>query len=155
MLSTQVLKLVQLYNENYLSHHGNYVKHLTLKATVAQPVHYCPWSQNGFSFTLNQANDFHHSMKPQTMISILIFTFYIVNQICFIILYQIRLLFLIFEIKYCLTEVLEQPGEGAELSRLTSGRYATNVTQTSINKERYWLTPTLLHITARPRSHNW
>ena len=31
---------------------------------------------------------------------------------CFIILYQIRLVFLIFEIKYCLTEVLEQPGGG-------------------------------------------
>ena len=42
VISTQVLKLVQPYNENYLSHHGNYVKHLTLKATVAQPVHYCP-----------------------------------------------------------------------------------------------------------------
>ena len=46
------------------------------------------------------------------MISILIFTFYIINQICFIILYQIRLVLLIFEIKYCLTEVLEQPGGG-------------------------------------------
>ena len=79
------------------------------------------------------------------MISILIFIFYIINQICFIILYQIRLVFLIFEIKYCLTEVLEHPG--AELPRLMSWRYATNVTQTSVNKERYWLTPTLLHIT--------
>ena len=39
MLSTQVLKLVQRDNENYLSH---YVKHLTLKAAVAQSVHYCP-----------------------------------------------------------------------------------------------------------------
>ena len=48
----------------------------------------------------------------KTMISILIFTFYIINQICIIILYQIRLVFLIFEIKYCLTEVLEQPGGG-------------------------------------------
>ena len=50
----------------------------------------------------------------KTMISILIFTFYIINQICFIILYQIRLVFLIFEIKYmyCLTEVLEQQGGG-------------------------------------------
>ena len=46
------------------------------------------------------------------MISILIFTFYVLNQICFIILYQIRLVFLISEIKYCLTEVLEQPGGG-------------------------------------------
>ena len=48
----------------------------------------------------------------KTMISILIFTVYIINQICFITLYQIRLVFLIFEIKYCLTEVLEQPGGG-------------------------------------------
>ena len=48
----------------------------------------------------------------KTMISILIFTFYIINQICFIILYQIRLVLLIFEIKYCLMEVLEQPGAG-------------------------------------------
>ena len=46
------------------------------------------------------------------MISTLMFTFYIINQICFIILYQIRLVFLIFEIKYCLTEVLEQPRGG-------------------------------------------
>ena len=34
------------------------------------------------------------------------------NQICIIILYQSWLVFLIFEIKYCLTEVLEQPGGG-------------------------------------------
>ena len=51
----------------------------------------------------------------KTMISILIFTFYTVNQICFIILYQIRLVFLIFEIKYCLMEVLEQPGGGTSV----------------------------------------
>ena len=48
----------------------------------------------------------------KTMISILIFTFYIISQICCIILYQIRLVFLIFEIKCCLTEVLEQQGGG-------------------------------------------
>ena len=48
------------------------------------------------------------------MITILIFTVYIISQICIIILYQIRLVFLIhvFETKYCLTEVLEQPGGG-------------------------------------------
>ena len=46
------------------------------------------------------------------MISILIFTFYIINQRCITILSQIRLGFLIFEIKYCLTEVLEQPEDG-------------------------------------------
>ena len=34
------------------------------------------------------------------------------NQIHIIILYQIMIVFLIFEIKYCLTEVLEQPGGG-------------------------------------------
>ena len=47
------------------------------------------------------------------MISILIFTIYIIYQICFIILFQIRLVFLVSEIKYCLTEVLEQPGGGS------------------------------------------
>ena len=46
------------------------------------------------------------------MISILIFTFYIINQVCFIILHQNRLVFLISEIKYCLTEVLEQQRGG-------------------------------------------
>ena len=48
----------------------------------------------------------------KTIISILIFTYYIINQICIIILYQIRPVFLIFEIKYFLTEVLEPPGGG-------------------------------------------
>ena len=43
-----------------------------------------------------------------------ILTIYIISQICIIILPQIRLVFLIhvFEIKYCQTEVLEQPGGG-------------------------------------------
>ena len=54
------------------------------------------------------------------MISILIFTFYIINQICFIILYQIWLVFLIFEIKHCLTEVLEQPGGGTPALNVTA-----------------------------------
>ena len=90
----------------------------------------------------------------KTMISIFLFTFYIINQICIIILYQIRLVFLIFEFKYCITEVLEQPGGGTPaLNR--PWRYATNVTQTSVNKNRYWLTPTLLHLTARPQAHDW
>ena len=48
----------------------------------------------------------------KTMISFLVFTFYIITQICFIILYQIRLIFLIFEIENCLTEDLEQPVAG-------------------------------------------
>ena len=66
-------------------------------------------------------------MKPQNNDSILIFTFYIISQICFIILYQIRLVFLIFAIKYCLTEVLEQPGGGTP---------ALNVME--IRDQRHW-----------------
>ena len=27
--------------------------------------------------------------------------------------------------------------------------------QASVNKKLYWLSPTLLHLTARPRSHDW
>ena len=46
------------------------------------------------------------------MISILICTFYIINHISTIILHQIRLVLLIFEIKSCLTEAFEQPGGG-------------------------------------------
>ena len=42
------------------------------------------------------------------MISVLVFTFYIINQISVIILHPIRLVFLLFRIKYCPTEVLEQ-----------------------------------------------
>ena len=51
-------------------------------------------------------------MEPQNNDFNSYISFYIINQICFIILYQIRLVFLIFEIKYCITEVLEQPGGG-------------------------------------------
>ena len=44
------------------------------------------------------------------MISVLIFTFYIINEISIVILHPVRLVFPIFRIKYCLTDVLEQPG---------------------------------------------
>ena len=46
------------------------------------------------------------------MVSILTFTFYIINQLSIIILHPIWLVFNIFKIKYCLPEVLEQPGGG-------------------------------------------
>ena len=53
-------------------------------------------------------------MNLKTISSILIFTFfYIISQICIIILYQIKLVFFIFKIKYCLMEVLVQPGGGS------------------------------------------
>ena len=75
--------------------------------------------------------------------SILIFTFYIINQITIIILHPIKLVFLIFRIKYGLTEVLEQPGGGTSV---------LNVIQImSVNKEHYWLMSTLLRPAARSR----
>ena len=37
---------------------------------------------------------------------------------------------------------------------ITSGRYVNDVTQMSINKERYWLTLMLLRLEARSRSHD-
>ena len=37
---------------------------------------------------------------------------------------------------------------------ITSWRYVNDVTQLSINKERYWLTLTLLSLEARSRSHD-
>ena len=43
------------------------------------------------------------------MILILMFTYYILNQISVIILHPIRLIFLIFKIKYYHMEVLEPP----------------------------------------------
>ena len=67
------------------------------------------------------------------MISILIYTFYIINQLCFIILYQIRLVFLIFEIKYCLTEVLEQPGGGTPAINVMAIR---DQRHTNVSKQR-------------------
>ena len=53
-------------------------------------------------------------MRPQNndFNSYIYIIYYQINQLCFIVLYQIRLVFLIFEIKYCLTVVLEQPGGG-------------------------------------------
>ena len=70
------------------------------------------------------------------MISILIVIFYIVNQIFFIILYQIRLVFLIFEIEYYLMEVLEQPGGGIpalNVMEIRDQRYA------NVSKQRMLL----------------
>ena len=69
----------------------------------------------------------------KTMISNLIFIFYIINQICFIILYQIRLEYLIFEIKYCLTEVLEQPGGGTPTLNVIDTRYQRHA---NVSKQR-------------------
>ena len=46
------------------------------------------------------------------MSTVLIFTFYIINQISIIILHSVWLVFLPFRVKYSRTEVLEQPGGG-------------------------------------------
>ena len=65
------------------------------------------------------------------MISILIFTFYtrIINQISIIILHPIRKVFLIFRIKYCLTEVLEEPGGGTPALNVMAIRDHANVSK--------------------------
>ena len=86
------------------------------------------------------------------VISILIFTFYIIKLICIIIKYLTRLVFRVFSIKAYLTEVSEQPRRGTPALNVKAIR---EVTQTSVNKERYWLTLILLHPTAWPRSHDW
>ena len=87
------------------------------------------------------------------MISILIFTFYIINHISIIILYPVRLVFPIFRIRIAWRRAWNS--QEAAFLCITSWRYETNVTQTSVNKERYWLTSTLLCLTARTRSHDW
>ena len=74
-------------------------------------------------------------MKPKKMISILIFTFYIINQIFIIILHSIWLVFLTFRIKYCLTEVLEQPGGGTpafNVIAIRDQRHANDSKQTTL-----------------------
>ena len=67
------------------------------------------------------------------MLSILIFTFYIINQICIIILYQIRQVFPIFEIKYYLKEVLEQPEGGTPALNFMAIR---DQRHTNVSKQR-------------------
>ena len=77
-------------------------------------------------------------------------TFDIISQISIIILHPTRLVFLIFRIIYCLTDVLEQPR--AETPELNVMAIQTNIMQRSVSKERYWLMSTLLHSTEWPRS---
>ena len=85
------------------------------------------------------------------MISILIFTFYIISQICIIILYQIRLVFLIFEIKYCLMAVLEQPGDGTPLLNVMAIRDQSHA---NISKQRTLLADAYV-AQPQPQSHDW
>ena len=56
------------------------------------------------------------------MISVLIFTFYIINQIHIKILPPVRLVFLIFGIMYCLAEGLEQPEGGTPVLKVMAIR---------------------------------
>ena len=66
------------------------------------------------------------------MISILI-TFCFVNQLSIIILHPIWLVFIIFKIKYCLTEVLEQLGGGLRAFNVTVIR---NQRHANLSKQR-------------------
>ena len=68
-------------------------------------------------------------LQMKIMISILIFTFYVINQISIIILHPIRLVFLMFKTKCCLTEVLEQPGGDSPTLDIMA-----NILQMSVNK---------------------
>ena len=63
------------------------------------------------------------------------------------------LVFLIFRIKYCRTEVLEKPGGGTPALNVMAIHDQCHAK--SVKKERFWLTSTLLRPTARPRSHDW
>ena len=67
------------------------------------------------------------------MISVLIFTFCFINQLSIIILHPIWLVFIIFKIKYCLTEVLEQPGGG---SRAFNVMMIRNQRHANVSKQR-------------------
>ena len=74
-------------------------------------------------------------------------------QIAIIILHTVRLVFLIFLIKYCLKEGLERPGDGTPLNVMAM--ICDQRHQTSVNKEYYWLASTLLRLTAQTRLHDW
>ena len=52
---------------------------------------------------------------------------------CFIILYKIRAVFLIFEINCCITEVLEQPGGGTPALNVMAIR---DQSQANVSKQR-------------------
>ena len=78
-------------------------------------------------------------------------SFYIINHISIIMLNPFRLVFLISEIKNCLTEGLEQPRGGTPALNAMTIRDQRHA---NVSKQRYWLT-TLLRLTARTRSHDW
>ena len=67
------------------------------------------------------------------MISVLIFTFGFINQLSIIILHPIWLVFIIFKIKCCLTEFLEQPGGG---SRAFNVMVIRNQRHANVSKQR-------------------
>ena len=89
--------------------------------------------------------------KLKIVISILIFTFYIINQISIFIEHLTRLVVWILVIKSNLTEVSEQPrGETPALNvmAIRDQRHA------NVSKQGTWWTSTLLRHKARPRSHD-
>ena len=70
------------------------------------------------------------------------------DQISVIVPLSIRLVFKIFKIKYCLTEVLEQPGGGTPVAK-------RDQRHTNVIKHRTLLRLTLFCFTARPRLPDW
>ena len=73
-------------------------------------------------------------MKPQNndFNSYIYISYYQSNMLY----YQIRLVFLIFEIKYCLTDVLEQPGGGTPALNVMAIR---DQRHSNVSKERMLL----------------
>ena len=63
------------------------------------------------------------------MISVLIFTFYIINKITIIIKHQTGLVFRIFRIKLYITEVLEQPGGGTPVLMAIRDQLHANISK--------------------------
>ena len=74
------------------------------------------------------------------VISFLIFIFYIINPISAITLHLNALVFVLFGIKYHLTEVLEQPGGGFPALNVMEIR--DRLMLTYVNKDRYRLMST-------------
>ena len=71
-------------------------------------------------------------MQLNIVISILVFTFYIIKLICIIIQYPTRLVFRVFSIKPYLTEVSEQPRGGTpalNVKAIRDRRYANDSKQ--------------------------
>ena len=91
--------------------------------------------------------------KVKICISILLCTFYIINQFYLIIFHATPSVILIKCNISFVMEVSEQPGSKTLLN-ITFWRHVNDLMQISITKERNWLTLTLLRLEVWFRSHD-